>query len=73
MEVVAERHGSADDGAEVEDGPEDTDETALLSFRWIGEHEGALGGPQEGGAYAEEGACDGDEVARARMDVDGAM
>lgn len=45
----------ADHSAHVEDGPEETDVTTFLGFGGVGHHDSALGCPEEGCTYSEEG------------------
>ncbi|TKW55711.1 hypothetical protein CTA1_9858 [Colletotrichum tanaceti] len=62
VDVLAEGDEGADDGAEVEDHPEPRDVAALLVLGRVGHHDGALAGPEQAGADAEEGAGEDDEA-----------
>jgi hypothetical protein len=53
LEVDAESDETAQERAAVEDGPEDTEGATLLSFEGIGEHDAALGSPEQCGTHAE--------------------
>lgn len=46
-------HQTADDGAQVKDTPEPSEVSTLLGLIGIGDHDGALGGPEETGADTE--------------------
>lgn len=59
--VQAEGDEGADGAAEVEDDPEDGDGAAFLVLGDVGGHYGALGDPEEGGAYTEDAAGGDDE------------
>ena len=61
VRVVSQRDGRSDDTTEIEYGPEDADELALLVLGGIGEHERALSRPEETGADAEIGTRSEDE------------
>ena len=69
MDVLAKRNSSADDTAEVEDGPEDTDEATLLALGWVAHHERALGRPQKTSADTEDGTGCNNEAARVGVHV----
>lgn len=47
MEVLSQRYRRTNDSAQVEDTPEDPNELALLAFSSIGQHHGALSGPEQ--------------------------
>ena len=59
--VDREGDEGADEGAELEDGPEDGKGLALVLLERVGHHNRALGGPEQGGGDAEDGACEDEE------------
>lgn len=70
VEVLAERDGRADDATEIEDRPEDGDKLALLTLRWVCEHQRTLRGPEEAGGHAQDRPCANDISPRVRVDID---
>ena len=72
MEVLAEGDCRAYDPTQVEDGPKDTNEKALLVLRWICQHERALCSPEQAGTDTKDGACDNYEGTSMWVDVNGA-
>lgn len=72
MEVLAKGYSRAYDTTQIEDGPEDTDEKALLVLRWICQHKRALCSPKQAGTDTKDGTCNNHEGAGMWMDVNGA-
>lgn len=72
MEVLAERDSRANDGSQVEDGPEDTDENTLLLLRGVRKHQGALRSPKQTRTNALDGTCSQNEGTCLGVDVGGA-
>lgn len=64
-DVDGERDDGADEGAELEDGPEDAKGLALVLLERVGHHDTSLGGPEQRGTDAKDGACENEEPARA--------
>lgn len=62
VHVVGQGDDCTDDGAEVEDDPEDHDSPALFLFSWVGHDDGALGSPEAGAAETEICAGKDDEA-----------
>lgn len=78
MGLDTQGDGGADDGAHLEDGPEEGEGAALVLLLRVGHHDGPLGRPQERGGGAEDGAREDEEPAGAvglvgpeAADVDG--
>lgn len=70
VKVLSERDRRAYDAAEVEYGPKDADEFALLVFGGVGEHQRTLRGPQQTCADPEYAACGDDKPTCVFMNVD---
>ena len=65
LDVDGEGDDGADEGAKLEDGPEDGEGLALVLLKRVGHHDRTLGRPEEGSGDPEEGAGENDEPARA--------
>jgi hypothetical protein len=70
MVVLSERNGGTNDITEVEDGPKNGDELALLALSRIRQHERALSSPEQSSANAEESSGDDDERTCIVMNID---
>ena len=63
-QVVGEENkgdDGADEGAKLEDGPEDTERLALVLLERVGHHYRTLGRPEEGGGDTEDRTSEDDE------------
>ena len=72
VEILAEGDSGANDGSQIEDGPEDTNEDTLLLLRGVRKHQGALRGPKQTRTNALDGTCSQNERTCLRVDVGGA-
>ena len=63
LDVDGERNQGADEGAKLEDGPEDGKGLALVLLERVGHHDGALGGPEQRGGDPEDGSGKDEEPA----------
>ena len=71
VKVLAEGHRRPDYTAQVEDGPEDTDEPPLLALSGVTHHERALCRPQQTSADTEDRTSPDDEAACVGVHVQG--
>ena len=71
VKVLAEGNRRSDNSAQIEDGPEDTDEDTLLALGRIGQHERSLGRPEQSRANTKDSTGSDDEAASMRVDIDG--
>ena len=69
VKVLAEGNRRSDNSAQIEDGPEDRDELALLALSRVCEHERPLRGPEEAGTDAQYGPHSNDKPVQVRVNI----
>jgi len=69
MEILSKRYRSADDGTQIEDAPENANESALLALGSVRQHQGTLSCPEKACADSKDCTSRDDERSSVRMSI----